>query len=533
MSAAEEPRIVIVGAGANGLVAAAYLARAGLRPLVLERRPVIGGIATTEEFHPGFRCSPVVSTAGPLLARIASDLRLEKHGLATLSPAVRVFAPADGRSLLLYDDPSRTAAELERTSPKDAANWKAFHESLFRIGVLLSKLLTTTPPAIDRPSVDDIWKLLQTGRRFRGLPRRDAFRLLRWVPMAVADLAAEWFETEPLRAVIAARGVFGNFAGPWSAGTSANLLLQAAADSRAAGGGAFLRGGMGALVSALAAAAREAGAEIRTGADVASIGIRDGAASGVVLGDGKEIAAAAVVSAADPRRTLLKLVDVAALDPDFLEKIRHYRCAGVVARVHLALSALPRFSALGAVSADTGEALSGHIHIGPEIDSIERAFDAAKYGHFSPEPYCDVTIPSILDKEMAPAGAHVLSAHVQYAPYRLAEGDWKSQREALGDAVVRTLAAYAPGLEKLILARHVLTPVDLEETYGLTGGHIFHGEHSLDQLFTMRPVLGWARYRTPIRGLFLCGAGTHPGGGVTGAPGWNASREIVKELKKL
>ncbi|HEY6930222.1 MAG TPA: NAD(P)/FAD-dependent oxidoreductase [Thermoanaerobaculia bacterium] len=528
-----EDRLVIIGAGANGLVAAAYLARAGLRPLVLERRPVIGGIATTEEFHPGFRCSPVVSAAGPFLARIAGDLHLEKHGLAALSPAVRVFAPSNGRSLVLYDDPSRTAADLERTSPKDAANWKAFDESLSRIGRLLSTLLTTTPPAIDRPSFDDVWRLLQTGWRFRGLPRRDAFRLLRWGPMAVADLAAEWFETEPLRAVIAARGVFGNFAGPWSAGTSANLLLQAAADPRAAGGGAFIRGGMGALATALATAAREAGAEIRTSAEVASIAVRDGGARGVRLVDGKEIPAAAIVSAADPRRTLLNLVDVADLDPDFLEKIRHYRSTGVVARVHLALSALPRFSALSSSSGDSAQTLSGHIHIGPEIDSIERAFDAAKYGRFSSEPYCDVTIPSILDKDLAPAGSHVLSAHVQYAPYRLGDGDWKSQKEALGDAVVRTLAAHAPGLEKLILARQVLTPVDLEETYGLTGGHIFHGEHSLDQLFTMRPVLGWARYRTPIRGLFLCGAGTHPGGGVTGAPGWNASREIVKDLKKL
>jgi len=529
---AERSRVVIIGAGANGLVAAAYLARAGIRPLVLERRPVVGGIAATEEFHPGFRCSPVVSTAGPLLPRIASDLHLEKHGLKTLSSAVRVFAPADGRSVFLYDDPARTAAGLEKISPKDASSWKPFRESLARIGRLLASLLTTTPPAIDHPSVDDIWRLLQTGRRFRGLPRRDAYRLLRWGPMAVADLAAEWFETEPLRAVAAARGVFGSFAGPWSAGTSANLLLQAGTDPEAGGYGVFVQGGLGALASALAAAAREAGAEIRTGVEVARIVVRDASVQGVALTSGEEIPASAVVSGADPRRTFLQLVDAGDLDPDFLEKARHYRSVGVVARVHLALSGLPRFSALESRT-DAPDALSGRIHIGPEIDSIERAFDAAKYGGFSPEPYCDVTIPTLLDKDLAPSGGHVLSAHVQYAPYRLREGSWKDRREALGDAVVKTLSAHAPGLEKLIVGRKILTPVDLEETYGLTGGHIFHGEHSLDQLFTMRPILGWARYRTPIEGLFLCGAGTHPGGGVTGVPGWNASREIAKDLKRL
>jgi phytoene dehydrogenase-like protein len=265
---------------------------------------------------------------------------------------------------------------------------------------------------------------------------------------------------------------------------------------------------------------------------VARILVRDGSVRAVALASGEEFAASAVVSGADPRRTFLQLVDPGDLDPDFLEKIRHYRSMGVVARVHLALSGLPKFSALESRS-DASEALSGRIHIGPEIDSIERAFDAAKYGGFSPEPYCDVTIPTLLDKDLAPAGSHVLSAHVQYAPYRLAAGSWKDRREALGDAVVKTLAAHAPGLEKLIVGRQILTPVDLEETYGLTGGHIFHGEHSLDQLFTMRPILGWARYRTPIQGLFLCSAGTHPGGGVTGAPGWNASREILKDLKRL
>jgi phytoene dehydrogenase-like protein len=387
-----------------------------------------------------------------------------------------------------------------------------------------------TPPAIDRPSAEDLWRLLKTGRRFRGLPRRDAYRLLRWGPMAVADLAAEWFETEPLRAVVAARGIFGSFAGPWSAGTSANLLLQAGFNGHGAGSASFIKGGMGALASSLAAAARSLGAEIRTGVEVARITVHDGAVQGLALAGGEQLRVRTVISGADPRRTFLTLLDPADLDPDFLQKIRNYRSTGVVARVHLALSGLPQFSALPR-DADARAALSGHIHVGGEIDSLERAFDAAKYGGFSPEPYCDVTIPSLLDPEMAPEGCHVLSAHVQYAPYALADGSWKDRRDAFGDAVVRALAAEAPGLESLILARQILTPPDLEDVYGLTKGHIFHGEHSLDQLFTMRPLLGWARYRTPVQGLYLCGAGTHPGGGVTGAPGANASREILKDLK--
>ena len=531
--------ILIVGAGHNGLVAAAYLAKAGFKPLVLERRDTVGGAAITEEFHPGFRCSTLAHSAGPLLPAIARDLALARQGLEVFVPEVRVFAPApDGQALLLYEDPARTSSELSRVSEKDARRYTEFHRSLGRIGRSLAPLLLSTPPSADRTAAGDPWKLFKIGKGFHGLPRKDAFRLLRWGPMAVADLVAEWFETELLRAAIAARGIYGMSAGPCSAGTGANLLLQAAVDGHSAGAASFVKGGLGAFTHALAAAARSLGAEIRTGAEIAQITVRDGAVSGVVLSSGEEIAARTVVSNADPRRTFLRLTDSADLDPDFLERVRNYRCLGTAAKVHLALSALPKFSALeraaGGASAgpDGRAALSGRIHIGPEIDYLERAFDAAKYGDFSPRPYCDVTIPSVADPALAPPGCHVMSVYVQYAPYKLKTGEWRTRRDALGDAVVETLCAYAPDLEKLIVHRQVLAPLDLEEVYGLTGGHIFHGEHALDQLFTMRPLLGWARYRTPIRGLYLCGAGTHPGGGVTGAPGANASREIVKDLRR-
>jgi phytoene dehydrogenase-like protein len=528
---AEARDVVIVGGGHNGLVAACYLAAAGLRPLVLERRDEVGGAAITEEIHPGFRCSTLAHAAGPLLPQVARDLQLGQYGLTTVVPDTRLFAPGpDGRAVRLYGDPAKTASGLARLSPADAERYPAFCESFSRIGRALAPVLTMTPPSIDKPSPGDLWNLGVIGKNVRGLGRKDAYRLLRWGPMAVADLAAEWFETELLRAAVAARGIYGAFAGPWSAGTSMSLLLQAAVDGHPAGPAAFPVGGMGALTQALAAAAGAAGAEIRTGAPVARVLVRGGRAASVVLESGEEIPARAVVSNADPKRTFLKLVDPADLEPGFLAKIRNYRTPGAAAKVNLALSGLPTFDALKN-SGDAAAALSGRVHIGPEIDYLERAYDDAKYGDFSRQPYLDVAIPSLADDSLAPRGAHVLSIYAQFAPYALREGDWASRREELGDAIVNTLAAYAPDLKGLVVARQVLTPLDLEERYGLTGGHALHGEPSLDQFFTFRPLIGWAQYRTPVDGLYLCGAGTHPGGGVTGGPGANASREILKDLK--
>ena len=345
--------------------------------------------------------------------------------------------------------------------------------------------------------------------------------------MAVADLVAEWFATDLLQAAVAARGIFGTAAGPWSAGTGAVLLLNAAIDPVPGGSTITVKGGPGALAKALADAAREAGATIRTDAAVSQIVVRDGRTAGVVLADGSEVPARSVVSSADPHRTLLELVDPVELDPTFLQRIRNYRMPGTVAKVNLTLGALPQFVGV-ANPAD----LHGRIHIGPSIDYLERAFDASKYGEISAEPYLDVTIPSLADPSLCPPGRHVMSIYVQFAPYTLlGNADWHTVRDQLATTVLRTLERYSPGIWNVIEHRQVLTPVDLEERYGLTRGHIFHGEPALDQLFTMRPVLGWAQYRTPIEGLFLCGAGTHPGGGITGAPGKNAAREIIKALK--
>jgi len=527
--------VVIIGGGHNGLVTAFYLAKAGLKPLVLEGRAVVGGAAITDEFFPGFKCSTLAHTGGPLRSDILKDMQLERQGLEILRPDPRVFAPSpDGRALILFESDAKSAQEIARFSKKDAQNFPEFHRVLTRLTIVLNRVLSETPPSIDKPTAADYWSLLKTGNALRGLGNKDMFRLLRWGPMAVADLVAEWFETEMLRATIAARGIFGTFLGPWSAGSSAVLLLRAAADSHPAGAALFAKGGMGAVTQAMASAATEAGAEIRTGTEVSRINVKNGAVTGVVLSSGEAIAARMILSNADPRRTFLRLVDPDHLEPNFLTKMQNYRCQGTVAKVNLALSGLPTFTALGttAGTANSTTLLAGRIHIGPEIDYLERAFDAAKYGDFSRQPILDVRIPSILDPSLAPPGQHVLSVYVQFAPYRLKNGDWNSQRDALGDVVIKTLADYAPNLPDLILHRQVITPLDLEETYGLTGGHIFHGELALDQLFTMRPLLGWARYRTPLQGLYLCGSGTHPGAGLTGGSGANAAREILKDLRK-
>lgn len=526
-------KIIIIGAGHNGLVAAFYLAKAGFKPLVLERRATIGGACVTEEFHPGFRCSTLATSIGPLLPQILNDLQLNRHGLEFITSEVQVTAlNLEGPAVSIYQDSKRTASDLAAISSKDAERYSEFVRTFDRIGTALRPLLTMTPPNIDAPSKSELWNLGKLGWAVRGLGRKDEYRLLRYGPMAVADLAAEWFETESLRALVAARGIFGAFAGPWSAGTSAPVLLQAAMDGHAIAPATFVKGGMGALTQALAKALTEAGGEIRTNSEVKSITVADGRVSNVVLQSGEELPAWTCVSGADPGVTFLELLAYDLLEPSFRNKIQNYRAVGTVAKINLALAALPKFEGIECAAADCTKRLSGRIHIGPNIDYLERAFDAAKYGDFSPQPYLDITIPTLTDSSLAPDGAHVMSIHAQFAPYKLKSGDWNSRREELGDTIIETLSAYAPKLRELIVGRQVLTPLDLEETYGLTGGHIHHGEMSLDQLFAFRPIIGWANYRTPIKGLYMCGAGTHPGGGVTGAPGLNASREIIKYLKR-
>ena len=521
---------LILGGGHNGLVTAFYLAKAGFKPLVLEQRPQVGGAAITEEFHPGFRCSTLAHATGPLRAEVIRDMQLEKYGLKMIRPDVGVTALSpDGPALQLYNDAQRAAQEIAKFSEKDAAKYSELKATLEKLGTVLQQALALTPPDIDKPASNDLWSLLKTGKALRNLGKKDMYRLLRWGPMAVADFVSEWFETDLLRAAVAARGIFGTSLGPWSAGSTLVLLLRSAGDPQPAGSAWLAQGGVGAITQAMAKAAQAAGAEIRTGAQVIEIRVKDGVATSVVLNTGEEITARAIISNADPKRTLLKLVDPTNLDPSFLEKLRNYRSLGTVAKVNLALSGLPEFTSLSGADA---AAMSGRIVIGPGIDYIERAFDESKYGNFSKAPYLDITIPSLTDPSLAPDGKHVMSIYMQYAPYKLKGDTWDNQRVALADTVVKTLAQYAPKLPGLILTHKIITPMDLEDTYGLTGGHIFHGELSLDQFFTMRPLLGWGRYRTPVRNLFLCGSGTHPGDGLTGGSGVNAAREILKDLKK-
>ncbi len=528
---AETRDIIIVGGGHNGLVTAFYLAKAGFKPLVLESRAQVGGAAVTEEFHPGFRCSTLAHNSGPLRADVARDMQLERHGLKlTNSDVSTVSLLPDGRALVLYSDIKRAAGEIAQFSQKDAAAYPEFAGALAKISKVIGEAFALTPPNIDNPSSGDLWGILKTGRSIRKLGQKDMYRVLRWGPMAVADLVAESFETEAVRATIAARGIFGTFLGPWSAGSALVLLLRAAADPSPAGSAQFPVGGAGAITAAMATAARQAGAEIRTDAPVAEIHIKDGVATGVLLASGEEILARAVVSNADPKRTLMQLVDPTHLPPDFVQKIKNYRSMGTVAKINLALSGLPDFPSLK--SSGNGSLLRGRIQVSPEIDYLERAFDEAKYGNFSRAPYLEITFPSLSDPSLAPAGQHVMSIYMQYAPYKLKNSDWETQRTALGEAVVKTISQYAPNLQQLILRHQIITPKDLETTYGLTGGQIFHGELALDQFFTMRPLLDWARYQTPIERLFLCGNGTHPGTGLTGGSGANAAREIVKALRK-
>jgi phytoene dehydrogenase-like protein len=523
--------VIIVGGGHNGLAASFYLAKAGFKPLVLERRSQVGGAAITEEFHPSFRCSTLAHNAGPLRTDIVCDMQLGKHGLKFTTPDVNtVSLTPDGRALILYSDIRKAAQEITQWSPKDAASYSDFGAALGKIGKVIGEALLLTPPNIDSPDNGDLWGMLKTGRSIRKLGKKDLYRVLRWGPMAAADLVAEFFDTEPLRATIAARGIFGTSLGPWSAGSALVLMLHAAGDPTPAGSVQFPAGGVGAITQAMAAAAKEAGAEIRTGVEISEILVEDGVATGVVLASGEEIAARAVVSNADPKRTLMQLVDPAHLAPDFVQKMKNYRCMGTVAKINLAISALPEFTALKAK--ENGNLLRGRIQISPEIDYLERAFDESKYGNFSRNPYIEITIPSLSDPSLAPPGEHVMSIYMQYAPYKLKNSDWESQRKTLGENVVKTISQYAPNLPQTILSHQIITPKDLEETYGLTGGHIFHGELALDQFFTMRPLLDWARYQTPIERLYLCGSGTHPGTGLTGGSGANAAREIAKALKK-
>jgi phytoene dehydrogenase-like protein len=517
--------VVIIGGGHNGLSAAFYLAKAGLKPIVLESRPGLGGGAVTGDLHPGFKC-PTLSHHTSLWADIVRDMDLPSLGVNFLEPEVEAIAvPLDGPPLVVYDDPERTANAMRGRSAKDAAAYPEYRAAMEQIARVVGSVLGSPPPDIDDPGPRDLWNVLGVGRSFRGLGTRNGYRLLRWAPMPVADLTREWFESELLCASIAGPAVSGAMMGPRSAGSGLVLLLQEA--HRLLAGGSFrARGGPGAMTVGMAIAAHGAGAEIRRGTTVERIIVRDDHVVGVVA-DGTEIPATVVVSAVDPKTTFLRLMNAEDLTPDFLMKIRNYRARGTLAKVNLALTALPGFRCV-----PSGETalLSGRIHLGPTLDYIERAFDHAKYGEMSADPWLDVTIPSILDPDLAPSGAHVMSIYVHYTPFSLRHGDWQTSKDLLLQRVLATLEQFAPGVSSLVVAAESITPEELESRYGFHGGHVFHGELTLDQLATMRPLLGYGRYKGPVRGLYLCGAGTHPGGLMAGASGKLAAHEIVSSL---
>ena len=513
---------VVIGGGHNGLIAAYYLAKAGLKPIVFERRADVGGGAITGEIHPGFR-GPTCSHETMLHAGIARELQIERHGVRYLPMPVRLCAvQPDGAPVVLRDDVAASVESIRQTSTTDATAYPAFRTSVERVAAVLATVLEQPPPAIDAPSAADLWNLLRAGRQFRALGRRDGYGLLRWGPMAVADFVHEWFSGNLLGAALAGPGVSGAMLGPWSAGSTLLLLLREA-HARLAGGTTRVTGGPGALTRALASAAAEAGAEIRTSSSIERIVITDGCVSAVIV-DGREVAVKTVVAAVDPKTTFLRLIDPIDLSPDFLLKMRNYRAVGTVAKLNLALSALPAFTGVGQRS----DWLAGRIHIGPEIDYLERAFDHVKYGEASADPWLEVTLPTVLDPGLAPPGAHVASIYVHYAPRVLRHATWAVERDAMLERVLTVLDRHAPGIRSLIVAAEFLTPEDLEHEYGFAGGHIFHGELALDQLFTMRPLLGYARYDSPIAGLYLSGAGTHPGGLVSGTSGRLAAAAAIR-----
>lgn len=522
---------IVIGAGVNGLTAAACLAKAGLRVLVLERRSAEGGCASTEEMEPGFRVDPCVDDAGWVSPALVDGLELEREGLQLLRSEATVFAPLPGGGhLSLSRDVGRTAESIARFSRGDAARWSAFSARVARLAGFLELLYDAPAPRPVGGGLDDLLRLAALGRRLRALGKTEMVELLRTLPMSVAELLDDWFEGEALKGVLGAGGIRGVFQGPRAGGTAFALLHHHVGEGP---GGirarTAVRGGTGQLARALAAAARRYGAVMRCGAEVIEITVADGRACGVVVHTGERFAARRVVSSADPRRTFLQLTDPVHLDPEFVRAVQHIKLRGACARVNLALGELPRFTGLGG---DQSAALRGVISISPSLDYLERAYDDAKYGGISRRPYLEATIPSLGDPTLSPPGRHVMSITMQYAPYRLRDGPWdRDRREALGDTVIETLAEYAPNLPGAILHRQVLTPKDIEEVYGLTEGNLDQGELTLDQILFMRPVPGWSRYRTPIRDLFLCGSGTHPGGRVAGGAGRLAAREILSHRR--
>jgi len=520
---------IIIGGGHNGLTTAAYLARAGKKVLVLERRHVLGGAAVTEEVFPGFKfsvCSYVVSLLRPEIIR---DLDLPRHGLEIL-PLDGTFTPMpSGDYLWRVNDHGKTHREIARHSKLDAEAYDEFGKAMQAMCRFVKPILSMVPPDPATLNPKELMKLLFIGRRFQGMTSEDKYNQVQLMTMSAIDFLDQWFETDVLKATMSASGIIGTFLGVRSPGTAYVLLHHYMGEIDGAfRSWGFARGGTGAISHAIADAAREAGAEIRTQAPIAKIMVKNGKATGVVLANGDEIYANIISSSVDPRLTFTKFIQEGTLPSEFLEAVNRYKFRGSSGKVNLALDALPSFKCIPG----PGPHLRGAISISPSVEYMERAYDDAKYGNFSCRPYIDMVIPTLTDPSIAPPGKHIMSCFVQYAPYKLRPGlNWDDQKEAFGDNVINTIAEYAPNIKDIILHRQVVTPLDLERDFGLSEGNIFQGELSLEQLFFLRPVPGWAQFRTPIKNLYMCGSATHPGGGIMGGPGRLAALEILKDFK--
>jgi phytoene dehydrogenase-like protein len=523
---------VVIGGGHNGLTAAAYLARAGLSTLVLERRAIVGGCCVTEEIAPGCRVSTTSYIASMLRPEVIHDLRLAEHGLRMIpcDPAIQVPFP-DGQVVPWWVDRDRAKAEFGKTSAKDAETFVRVDDQLKKLARYLQPFFMEPPPEIDTRSVSGWADLFRVGKRFRGISSNEVSQLVSFLTGSLGEFLDRNYESGKIKTMFLANNVYGKHGGPYQPGTAIGLLfhLLSGGERELQGFSGHVLGGMGAITQALAAAGQKLGVEIQTSSPVAQVDVRNGRARGVVLEDGTEIRARMVLSNADPKRTFLGMVSARELPDDFLQSIRGIKMDGPCAKVNMVLAEEPYFT--GTSSQATPLERTFYTLV-PSLEFAERCYDIAKFGEIPEELWLDCVVSSNADDSLAPKGKHILTCFVQYVPYHLRQGSWEEKRELLGDRVIKKIAEYAPNVPNAIVARQVLTPLDLERTYGLTEGNIFHGDLRLDQLFFMRPVSGWSQYRTPVDGLYLCGAGAHPGGGVTGAPGRNAAHQVLGDWKK-
>ncbi|PYS96989.1 MAG: amine oxidase [Acidobacteria bacterium] len=525
---------IIVGGGHNGLVAAGYLAKERLKVLVLERRPIVGGACVTEELIPGYRVTRTSYVASLLLPEIIRDFRLKDYGFQVLLPEPHSFYPhPSGRYMIWYADTAKTCREIAKYSEKDALAFPKFEADLAELQPFVDEILRTTPPMFPPHGIKEMFEFAQFGRKMLKLGDRKLKHFMELMTASCYDYLSKRFESDEVMAAIALNGLIGTCVGPMSPGSAAVMLHHSIGGTIEGQPGAwgYVRGGMGGLADAFLKSVRDLGVEVKTEAEVARFIVEGGVCRGVALSNGDEHRARLVASNLDPRRTFLRLCEKGTLPEDFTQAIRDFRVQGSSIKVNCALSELPDWKAIPGKDPDAPHQ-QAMFELAPSIEYLELAYDDLKYGRPSKRPMIDGNCASTMDDTLCPKGHHVMSLFVQYGPYRLKEGTWPEIREKVGDDIIDTLAEYAPNIKKAIIGREVLSPWDLEQTFGLTEGNIFHGEMTPDQLFFLRPAMRWAQYRTPIRGLYLCGSGAHPGGGVMGAPGRNAAREILKDLRK-